>query len=165
MAEEKRLRTAQVFDVNSGHVASAFLVGHLFYSQGQYTVAQTLFEGLQVLDSRNPFVHAMLGSIYQKQNAFGKALRHYSTAIQIFPSDIQSRVNRGEIYLRFGRFKEASADFKSAVDLDPEGKSASANRARFLAGLSKESLEVANNQGLSAALNAQTQLKKDLKLA
>ncbi len=157
------LKTAQILDINADQMAAVLHVGHLFYENGKIEVAQKIFEGLLVLDTRNPFVHSMLGSIYQKQERFQWAFRHYSRAIQVFPQDIGSLMNRGEILLRFGRFKEAAADFKVAVDLDPEKKNPSANRARLLTLLALESLQVARDKGLSAALDAQDQLKASLR--
>jgi tetratricopeptide (TPR) repeat protein len=116
-----------------------------------------------ILDTGNPFVHAMLGSIYQKQEQFQLAFLHYSRAIQSFPQDIGSLINRGEIFLRFGKFKEAADDFKAAMDLDPEQQNPSANRARLLSRLAQESLLVAREKGLQAALDEQNQLKNDLR--
>lgn len=159
-----KLKMAQVFPVDAEHVASVLLVGHLFYAQGKIPAAQRIFEGLLILDSRNPYVHAMLGSIYQKQEQYRSAFRHYTRAIEIFPKDIESLVNRGEIFLRFGRFKEAFFDFKAAVDLDLGQKSPAANRARLLAALAQESLQVAIDKGLPAAVDAQKALKTSLNL-
>src|SRR5215831_5755713 len=119
MPEFKR---AQILAIDATQIAAVFLVGHLFYKEGKISEAQKLFEGLLILDGRNPYIHALLGSIYQKQESYEKAFRHYSNAIAIYPNDIQSLVNRGEIFLRFGKFKEAAFDFKTAIDLDPQRK-------------------------------------------
>ena len=157
------IQTAQILDINPDQMAAVLLAGHLFYENGKFSEAQKIFEGLLILDTRNPFVHAMLGSIYQKQDQFELAFQHYSRAIQSFPKDIGSLVNRGEIFLRFGKFKEAAADFKAAVDLDPEQKNPFANRARLLSQLAQESLQVARDKGLQASLDAQNQLKDNLR--
>jgi tetratricopeptide (TPR) repeat protein len=157
------IETAQILDINEDQMAAVLLAGYFFYENGKLPVAQEIFEGLLILDTGNPFVHAMLGSIYQKQEQFQLAFRHYSRAIQSFPQDIGSLINRGELFLRFGKFKEAADDFKAAIDLDPEQQNPSANRARLLSRLAQESLQVARDKGLQAALDEQNQLKNDLR--
>lgn len=157
------IKTAQILDINADQMAAVLLVGHMLYENGRLAEAQKIFDGLLILDTKNPFVHAMLGSIYQKQRRFQSAFRHYSRAIQTFPQDISSLTNRGEILLRFGRFKEAAADFKAAVDLDPDQKNPYGNRARLLTRLALQSLQVARDKGLPAALDAQNQLKASLR--
>jgi tetratricopeptide (TPR) repeat protein len=156
------IKAREVLEVNPDQMAAVLTVGHLLYENGKLAEAQRIFDGLLVLDSKNPFVHAMLGSIYQKQQRFQLAYRHYTRAVDVFPQDIVSLLNRGEILLRFGKFNEAAADFKAAVDLDPEQKNPFANRARLLSRLALESLQVAKDKGLAGALEAQAKLKSSL---
>jgi tetratricopeptide (TPR) repeat protein len=156
------IKAAEILDVNADQMAAVLAVGHLLYENGKLAEAQRIFDGLLVLDANNPFLHAMLGSIYQKQQRFQFAYGHYTRAIDVFPQDIASLLNRGEILLRFGKFNEAAADFKAAVDLDPEQKNPYANRARLLSRLALESLQVAQDKGLSGALDAQAKLKSSL---
>ena len=156
------LKAAEILEVNADQMAAVLSVGHILYENGKLAEAQRIFDGLLVLDVKNPFLHAMLGSIYQKQQRFQIAYRHYTRAIDAFPQDVASLLNRGEILLRFGKFKEAAADFKAAVDLDPEQKNPYSNRARLLSRLALESLQVAQDKGLSGALDAQAKLKSSL---
>ena len=157
------LKTAQILDVDADQMAAILMVGHVFYDQGKIDEAQKIFEGLLVLDTKNPYIHVILGSIYQKQERFLWAFYHYSRAIQAFPQDVASLTNRGEIHLRFGTFKYAAADFKAAIDLDPEEENPFANRARLLSRLAHQSLELAKDKGLSAALEAQNQIKQSIR--
>jgi tetratricopeptide (TPR) repeat protein len=145
------LKLSEILPVQSDQIAAVLLVGHIFYLQGRTDDAHKIFEGLHVLDSKNPFINAMLGSIYQKRGMFDRALQHYDHAISVFPQDIQSRTNRGEIFLRFGKLKEAAAELKAAIDFDPERKNPAANRARLLAELARQSLTAVRDHGTSAS--------------
>ena len=126
------IKFGQIFDIDAKEVASIMLTGHTLYNEGRLEDAQKVFEGLSVLDGRNPYVHGILGAIYQKQGKNDVAIARYTLALNIYPQDVNSLTNRGEIYLKLGKFKEAAADFKKAIDLDPNRKNPSANRARML---------------------------------
>ena len=84
------------------------------------------------MDPSNPYFHAMLGSIYQRKGDTDGAVREYTAAIKIFPSDIDSLTNLGEIFLKTGRREEAIQHLKQAVELDTEANHPSTNRARLL---------------------------------
>jgi Tfp pilus assembly protein PilF len=145
-----QLKASEIFPVQPDQIAAVLLVGHIFYLQGKTEEAQKIFEGLLVLDTKNPFINAMLGSIYQKRRMFDRAFQHYDQAISAFPQDIQSLTNRGEIFLQSGKLKEAAADLKKAIELDPERKNPAANRARLLAELARQSLMAVRDHGASA---------------
>ena len=145
------LKVSDLLPAQPDQIAALLMVGHIFYLQGKADDAKRIFEGLYVLDSKNPLVNAMLGSIYQKSGMFERAFQHYDRAITSFPQDVQSITNRGEIFLRFGKLKEAAEDFKRAIDLDPQRKNPAANRARLLAELARQSLTTLRDHGTSAS--------------
>jgi tetratricopeptide (TPR) repeat protein len=98
---------------------TALLVaGYNFFRQGRLEEAATIFEGLVILDSHNPYIQGVLGSIYQKQELYGLALIRYNNALALNPADISALSNRGEILLKLGKFQEAAQDFKRAIELD-----------------------------------------------
>jgi len=70
------------------------------------------------------------------------------------PGDIQSLVNRGEIFLKHGLLERAAADLRLAVSRDPDCHHPAANRARLLLGLLKEAVETAEQRGLDAVTEA-----------
>lgn len=150
---KQSVKTSQILPVQAEHISATLLVGHLFYTQGKIEEAKKIFEGLFVLDQTNPYVHAILGSIHQKQRLYPAAVMHYSHAIRLFPGDIESLTNRGEIFMQHGRFKEAASDFKNAIELDPQQQSPAANRARLLSALAKESLELTKTKGFGVDLH------------
>jgi len=156
------LKLAELFDIDAKQVAALLLTGHNYYSQGKLDEAKRIFEGLAVLDGKNPYVHGILGAIYQKQEKYDVAIARYTLALNIFPKDPNSLTNRGEIYLKLGKFKEAAEDFKKAIELDPERKHPAANRARVLVSLTHEALKLAKEKGVDAVYDAKKRLDDQL---
>ncbi len=124
---------AQVLGIHAKHVAAILKTGHALFEHNKLEDAKNIFEGMSVLDGSNPYIHGMLGAIYQKQEKYELALEHYNAALRVNPDDIHALTNRGEIALKLGRLQEAASDFKAAMDLDPARKHPAANRARLLA--------------------------------
>ena len=130
---------------------TALLVtGHNFLSQGRLSEATRIFEGLVVVDSLNPYVQGILGSIYQKQQRYELALIRYNNALALNPEDTSALCNRGEILLKLGKFQEAAVDLKHAIESDPGKKDAAANRARLLVSIVKDAITLAKNSGVEA---------------
>jgi Flp pilus assembly protein TadD len=126
------LRLAELLGMDAKQVAALVLMSHTQFMQGQLQKAQSILEGLIVLDPSNAYAHGLLGAIYQKKEDSRMAVAHYSQALTLFPDDIDSLVNRGEIYLKTGLFQEAALDLKKAISLDPDRKHPAANRGRLL---------------------------------
>src|SRR5437016_2759039 len=91
------LNLGQLLDIDIDQVAALILTGQNMIQQGRIEDAKTIFEGLAAFDGKNPYVFGVLGSIYQKEENFDLALAHYSKTLELFPNDIYSRANRGEI--------------------------------------------------------------------
>jgi Flp pilus assembly protein TadD len=136
--------------------------GHAFYQQGKLSEARDVFEGIVLLDSSNPYAHAILGSIHQQQNQFEPAIECFSRALKLHSTDINTLTNRGECYLHLGRLEEAAQDLKAAILLDVEEKNLAANRARFLATVTIEALNLAEEGGPQAVLDAKRRLDAQL---
>lgn len=134
------IRFTQIFNLDGNQIASLLLCGHNFFSQGRLEGAKNIFEGLTLLDPNNPYINCILGAIYQRMEKYDVAILRYTRAIELFPQDLISMTNRAEIYLKQGKFLEAAQDLKKVIQLDPEKKDASANRARLLAAITAESL-------------------------
>lgn len=151
MNEQKiQQKMIDAMGINSRQIAALLILGYRSYEQGRFEDARKIFEGLVVLDSSNPYVHGILGSIYQKQNQFDLALLRYNNAIALFPGDVNALTNRGEIFVKFGRFKEAAEDLRRAIQLDPDKKDSAANRARLLVSIVQDALTVAKENGIPA---------------
>ncbi|MCI0414418.1 tetratricopeptide repeat protein [bacterium] len=157
------LRLAQVFDVDAKQIAALLLLGHRLYQQGQLKKAKNVFEGLAVLDGRNPYVHAVLGAIHQKEGNDAIAITRYNMALNLYPEDITCLTNRGEIYLKLGKFEQAASDFQKAIDLDPEKGTGAGNRARLLVAGAREALKLAKEKGVDAILDAKKRIDKQMR--
>ena len=135
------LKFTQIFDLNPAQMAAVIATGHNFFTEGRLEEARKIFEGLAIIDSKYPYIHTMLGAIYQKMKQHDKALLRYTLALKLHPNDINALTNRGEIYLLLGKFLEAAGDLKRVLDLDPQNKNPVANRARLLSLLAAEALQ------------------------
>lgn len=125
---------------------TALLVtGYNFFRQGRLEEAATIFEGLVVVDSHNPYIQGMLGSIYQKKELYELALIRYNNALVLNSADINALTNRGEIFLKLGRFQEAAQDLKRAIELDPTQQDGAANRARLLVSIVRDAVSMAQH--------------------
>lgn len=144
------MTVAKELGVETRQIAALLLVGHRLYKQGRIQDAAKIFEGLAVLDSKNPYVQGILGSIYQKQNQYEIALVRYNNVLAVIPDDASSLTNRGEILLKLGRFREAAENLKRAIELDPQKKDPAANRARLLIGVVQDAMELAKEKGIAA---------------
>ena len=135
---------------NTCEIAALLTAGRRLYRLGKFQDACRMFEALAVLDGGNPYVHGILGSIYQKQQRLELALLCYNTAIGLLPDDVDSLVNRGELLLKFGEFRKAAEDLARAVQLAPARKNRAARRALLLASIAQEALAFAEHNGVPA---------------
>ncbi len=133
-------------------------MGYDLLEEGKVDDAQKLFEGLNVYNPFDPYFHSVLGSIYQRQGNMEDALRHYESAVELYPEDINSWTNAGEIMLELSAewmsdeekksdaetlFQEAIHCLQQSIELDPEGENASSLRARALIGVVAGTIEAA----------------------
>ena len=152
----------ETLGVTAAAMASLLITGHGLYEQGRMEDARKIFQGVLLLDETNPYAHAMLGAIHQKQGAIEQAVEFYSESIKLHPKDISTLTNRGECNLTLGRLLEAAADLKAAIALDVDGKNVAANRARFLAAVTLEALKLAEEKGVQAVLDAKRRIDEQL---
>ena len=108
-------------------------IGGVFYQQGNYEKARTIFEGLVELDPESSDAHSALGGVLTQLRVNDEeALDHLNKAVELDPSQIAPYVNRAEIYIRKILLEEAVENLKKAIDLDPDEKDPGANRARAM---------------------------------
>ena len=104
MKEEKE-RVENQSSVSSEAVAAALHFALLHEGKDDLNTASVAFKSLLMIDPFNPYFHAMLGSIHQRQQDDEGAERHYREAIKLFPSDVDSLTNLGEILLKTKRLQ------------------------------------------------------------
>jgi len=133
----------QLHAITGPEMLQMAVIGFQMYEQGKYNEAKTIFFGLATLDPTEGYYWTALGAVYLAEDNLEDALDAFNTAIKANDKEIASYVNRGEVHLRLGKVMEAAQDFKSAVDLDPEGKDPLTQRARVLAAAALETIEAA----------------------
>lgn len=146
LTQEKQ-NVAKMLGIDAKQVASLLIVGHRLLEHGLLEDAKCVFQGLAVLDRRNAYVQGVLGSIHQRQGDDDAALMRFDMALNLFPADVYSLTNRGEIRLKRGMLHEAAADLKKAIELDPDRKNPAANRARLLVASTQNALAMAMQKG------------------
>lgn len=107
-------------------------IGAIFYEQGNFEKALTIFEGLVELDPQNAAARAALGGVLTQLQRDDQALVHLNRAVELNGQEIGPYVNRAEIFIRKQRLEEAVENLKQAIDLDPLEQDAGANRARAM---------------------------------
>ena len=169
-AREKRTRFLkgeikldEALEMTPAQLAALLQTGHVLLEQGRLAEARKIFEGLAVLDNGNPYIHAMLGSVYQKMDRPEAAVGEYNRALALLPGDVHSLANRGELLLRHGLLERAAADLRQAIALDPDRNHPAANRARLLLGLLQDAVQTAERQGIDAVAEAKKRFDAQLR--
>jgi len=107
-------------------------MGAMFYEQGQFDKAQTIFEGMLGLEPENDAVLSALGAVLTQRRHDEQALIYLTKAIELNDSEISTHVCRAEVSLRKNDFESAINDLSRAIELDPQEKDPGANRARAM---------------------------------
>jgi tetratricopeptide (TPR) repeat protein len=127
-----KLTTAEVFELTPELTKALAEHGYLLYEEGKYDSARVIFEALAVVNSSDPNIQKLLGSIYQIQNKWDAAYYHYTQSLRMAPNDIFVVANRGETLIHMQRPREAAEDLKRAIQLDPQNTNPVGRRARIL---------------------------------
>jgi len=129
---EGKIGWAELFNFTPEMLFQMAEFGYNQFKFGRYEDAERVFKVLTVLDWNNHYYHSMMGSILQRQKRYGEAIAEYTQAIELYPQDIVSLTNRGEIFLLHNLLDEAEGDFKKAIAGDPSKENKWSNRARIL---------------------------------
>lgn len=87
-------------------------------------------------DSPNdPAITANLGAIMQKEGNYDEALRYYSKAEYLDPSNTNTRLNVGTLYQQKGDYKTAITAYDSILILNPDNIQANLYKAQSLVAL------------------------------
>lgn len=127
-----KVTTADVYELTPELVKALAEHGYLLYEEGKYDPARVIFEALASVNSADPNIQKMLGSIYQIQNKWDAAYYHYTQSLRMAPNDIFVVANRGETLIHMQRPREAAEDLKRAIQLDPGNNNPVGRRARVL---------------------------------
>lgn len=100
--------------------------------QGRVEQAQSMLEGLAVLDPENVYIHNCLGSLYMRMERAKLAEQEFDYVLARSPEDVAANTNLGELLFEQGDLERAVQKLQKAVEQDPEGKDMFANRARAI---------------------------------
>lgn len=106
--------------------------GYYFLLQGKYEEAKTIYEGLVAIDPKNDYYYRALGVIYHKLGDPDRAIKQFTYASRVAPSNLAAFINRAEVYVSTGRKREALADLDHAVNLARDPDAPLARKARAL---------------------------------
>jgi len=106
--------------------------GFSFFQEGRYHDARVIFEALALANPYDPYFRTMNGAVYQQLEMTAEAVVEYSAAISLDSSHLHAYVNRGELLMENGEFKQALEDLKRAVELDPDATEEAGQRAKDL---------------------------------
>jgi Flp pilus assembly protein TadD len=102
---------------------------------GRLDDAQTLLEGLVVLDPQNAYLHTCLGALYMQKGYAEHAKAEFLYALSLDDADTAANTYLGELHVEGGNLEAAVKYLTRAVELDPESRDPYANRARTLAAM------------------------------
>ena len=100
-------------------------------------------KGLVIGNPYDAYLHALLGTIYAREDNEEDAVEEFSISLGLDPENVDALVARGELFLRHGEFEDAMEDLNKAIELDPENGHPSTLRARALAAATASALQAA----------------------
>jgi tetratricopeptide (TPR) repeat protein len=63
--------------------------------------------------------HRDSGIALGQRGRIAEAARQYDRAVQLFPDDTSTRINRGALFFQIGRLDDAALEFREAIRVDP----------------------------------------------
>lgn len=119
-----------LFNISREHIQAMAALGYHMYEQGRNRNAESIFQGLIVLDHNSYYGYAGMGALALSEERLDEALAYLQKAAELEPKDPTVRANLGETLLRQAKFREAADQFERALTLDPGEHDTGANRAR-----------------------------------
>lgn len=114
---------AQLEGISAEEMYQVADMGYDLFEEGKLEDARKIFEGLYTYNPMDAYFHSVLGSIYQKQEKFEDAIRHYTSAVELYNEDITAWTNLGETQMQHaaalqsaGKSEEAAEAFSNAVE-------------------------------------------------
>lgn len=106
----------QIVGLNANELHAIASQGYLLFMQGKTESARIIFEGLVAVEPRNAYYYRALGAIYWRLRDPQKAIKQFTYAIRVAPKDVQSYINRAEVYVAERKLAEAKSDLRFALD-------------------------------------------------
>ncbi len=87
------------------------------YGEGD---ADTGFDQLLTMSTRESDIHSFLGHCYAALEQPELSIQHYTEAIRLSHRQDNNLVNRGIVYMEWGKPDSAMKDFQTALDINPQ---------------------------------------------
>ncbi|MCA9728833.1 MAG: tetratricopeptide repeat protein, partial [Candidatus Eisenbacteria bacterium] len=105
---------AQLEGVSAEDIYAVADMGYDLFEAGKIEEARKIFEGLNTYNPMDSYFHSVLGSIYQREERFEDAARHYKSAVELYPEDVSSWTNLGETMLRWCGKQSQAGEIEAA---------------------------------------------------
>jgi len=130
---------ARAYELGHGDVTALSLRADVYEAMNKWKES---FDDLSVCIKKNPrdtTFYVRRGVVPRHLNRLAEARRDFNLAVEIHPVHV-NYVLRGEFYLQTKEYKNAAADFKSALKLDPSNKKAMRGLSSAYEGLGRRDL-------------------------
>mgnify|MGYP005838682113 CR=1 FL=1 len=107
---------ADLYQLSAAELYAVAQIGYNFIQNNYWEEAICIFEGLNVLNPRDPYFSATLSSLYLREGKWNEAILYSTKAIEDLPEALFAFVNRGKAYLMIGDKKAAVADFMHVIN-------------------------------------------------
>lgn len=114
--------------------------GHAAFEAGRFAEARAIFRGLAALAPDEPYHRTALAAVALAEGDLETAERQLDEAIRLNEHEVAAYLNRGELYLRQGRVREATEALHRAIALSADDRDPLTLRARALAEAALEKL-------------------------
>lgn len=107
---------AELYQLSATELYAIAQIGYNFVQNKNWEEAICIFEGLNVLNPKDPYFSAILGSLYLRTGKWDEAILYSTKAIEALPEALFALANRGKAYLMIGDKKAAVADFMHVIN-------------------------------------------------
>ena len=94
------------------------------YHAADYEDALNRYKAASAIMPEIPIVHADLGAVYQVQNRLLEAEAAYRLAIELDPTDADTRFNLAQVLEQQGKLEEALSMYREVLKLSPDDREA-----------------------------------------
>ncbi|WP_245767283.1 tetratricopeptide repeat protein [Stigmatella erecta] len=124
------LTPAQFLGLSQEQVYALATRGYELLVRGNTQAAIDIFKGLTAAAPYDSVFHCHLGAAYVQAERFQEGLEAFNRSLQLNIANVDALGGRSELLLREGKVAEALADIQAALQLDPEAKRETTQRAR-----------------------------------
>ncbi|WP_232293430.1 BTAD domain-containing putative transcriptional regulator [Stigmatella aurantiaca] len=121
---------AQFLGLSQDQLYALATRGYDLMVRGHAQSAIDILKGLTAAAPYDSVFHCHLAAAYVQAERFQEGLEEYNRALQLNLANVDALGGRSELLLREGKVAEALTDIQKALQLDPEAKHETTQRAR-----------------------------------